>query len=306
MRNAIERTLRPGFEDRPVNMNNFSDKPTSLLGSPYSCRNDCREQSMTREALKRSKRLWATSILATAVVLGALQPAESSYGQQSQTRAREDPGQQTGAQNRNIADAEVHVLPVQGNVYMLVGAGGNITLQVGNEGILLVDTGLAPMSDKVIAAIRKISDEPIRYIINTHVHRDHTGGNEAIAKLGSTIAGGNVVGNIGESASSGATVIGFQSILERMSAANGKDTAPEGAWPTDTFTTPQKNLFFNGEAIQIFHQPGAHTDGDSIIFFRRSDVVSTGDLFTTTNYPIVNLERGGNIQGIIDGLNRLV
>jgi cyclase len=261
---------------------------------------------MTREACKSSKRLWAISILATAVVLGAFQLAESSYGEQSQTRAREDHGPQNGAQNRDIADAEVHVLPVQGNVYMLVGAGGNITLQVGDEGVLLVDSGLAPMSDKVMAAIRKISDEPIRYIINTHIHRDHTGGNEAIAKVGRTIAGGNVVGNIGESASSGATVIGFQSILERMSAANGKDTAPEGAWPTDTYTTPQKNLFFNGEAIQIFHQPAAHTDGDSIIFFRRSDVVSTGDLFTTTNYPIVDLERGGNIQGIIDGLNRLV
>ena len=261
---------------------------------------------MTREAFKRSKRLWAVSILAATVVVGAFQLAASSHAQQSQTRAQENPGRQNDAQNRNIADAEVHVLPVQGNVYMLVGAGGNITLQVGNEGVLLVDTGLAPISDKVIAAIRKISDEPIRYIINTHIHRDHAGGNEAIAKLGSTIAGGNVVGNIGESASSGATVIGFQSILERMSAANSKDAVPEGAWPTDTYTTPEKNIFFNGEAVQIFHQPAAHTDGDSIIFFRRSDVVSTGDIFTTTNYPIVDLERGGNIQGVIDGLNRLV
>ena len=261
---------------------------------------------MTREAFKRSKRLWAVSILAATVVVGALQLAESCHARQSQTRAQENPSQQNDVQNRNIANAEVHVLPVQGNVYMLVGAGGNITLQVGNEGVLLVDTGLAPISDKVIAAIRKISDEPIRYIINTHIHRDHTGGNEAIAKLGSTIAGGNVVGNIGESASSGATVIGFQSILERMSAANSKDAVPEGAWPTDTYTTPEKNIFFNGEAVQIFHQPAAHTDGDSIIFFRRSDVVSTGDIFTTTNYPIVDLERGGNIQGVIDGLNRLV
>jgi cyclase len=261
---------------------------------------------MTREAFKRSRRLWTVSIVAATVVVGALQLAESSLAQQSQTRAQENPSQQNDAQNRNIANAEVHVLPVQGNVYMLVGAGGNITLQIGNEGVLLVDTGLAPISDKVIAAIRKISDEPIRYIINTHIHRDHTGGNEAIAKLGSTIAGGNVVGNIGESASSGATVIGFQSILERMSAANSKDAVPEGAWPTDTYTTPEKNIFFNGEAVQIFHQPAAHTDGDSIIFFRRSDVVSTGDIFTTTNYPIVDLERGGNIQGVIDGLNRLI
>src|SRR5580693_7764901 len=209
-------------------------------------------------------------------------------------------------QPQNFDNVEVHVLPVQGNVYMLVGAGGNITLQVGNEGVLLVDSGLAPMSDKVVAAIRKISAEPIRYIINTHVHRDHTGGNEAIAKQGSTIAGGNVVGNIGESASSGATVIGFQSILERMSAANGKDTAPEGAWPTDTYTTPEKNIFFNGEAVQIFHQPAAHTDGDSIVFFRRSDVVSTGDIFVTASYPIIDLDRGGTYQGVLDGLNHIL
>jgi cyclase len=261
---------------------------------------------MTREVRKRSKALRAISLLAIPVVLGAIGVAEFSHGQESQERAPQNPSQQDGALNRNSPNAEVHVLPVQGNVYMLVGAGGNISVQVGNEGLLLVDTGLAPMSDKVAAAIRSISDKPIRYIINTHIHADHTGGNEAIAKLGSTIAGGNVVGNIGESASAGAAVIAFQSILDRMSAPSNKDAAPEGAWPTDTYTTPEKNMFFNGEAIQIFHQPAAHTDGDSIIFFRRSDVVSTGDIFTTTNYPIIDLQRGGSIQGIIDGLNRLI
>src|SRR5205807_2775183 len=119
---------------------------------------------------------------------------------------------------QNAAQPEVHILHVQGNVYMLVGAGGNITVQAGNEGMLLVDTGLPASSDKVVAAIRQISDKPIRYIINTHIHTDHTGGNAAIAKLGSTIAGGNVVGTIGESATQGAAVISFQNILDRMSA----------------------------------------------------------------------------------------
>jgi cyclase len=205
------------------------------------------------------------------------------------------------------ANTEVHVLHVQGNVYMIVGAGGNIAMQAGNEGVLLVDTGLADMSDKVLAAIRTVSNKPIRYIINTHVHADHTGGNEKIAKAGSTIAGGNVVGDIGESAGEGATVIAAQEVLDRMSRKDGTTpAAPSDAWPTDTYITDVKELFFNGEAIQIFHQPRAHTDGDSIVFFRRSDVVATGDIFVTTSYPIIDVDRGGSYQGVLDGLNHIL
>jgi cyclase len=202
---------------------------------------------------------------------------------------------------------DLHMVPVQGNVYMLVGAGGNITLQVGKEGILLVDTGLASTSDKVLAAIRQLSDKPIRYIVNTHVHADHTGGNEKIAPAGVTITGGNVVANIGESAGKGAAVIAHENVLNRMSAPTGSQSpAPFVAWPTDTYANDEKDLFFNGEGIQVFHQRAAHTDGDSIVFFRRSDVVSTGDIFMTTSYPIIDLQRGGSIQGVIDGLNRII
>jgi glyoxylase-like metal-dependent hydrolase (beta-lactamase superfamily II) len=202
-------------------------------------------------------------------------------------------------------DGEVHALHVQGNVYMFSGAGGNITLQIGKEGVLLVDTGLAPMSDKVVAAIRKLSDGPIRYVITTHVHPDHTGGNEKIAALGSTIVGGNVTGDIAD-AGKGATVIAHQTILDRMSAKDGNQAAyPSAAWPTDTFAD-EKDFFFNDEGIQVIHQPAAHTDGDSFVFFRRSDVVSTGDIFVTTGYPIIDLQRGGSIQGIIDALNHLI
>lgn len=219
----------------------------------------------------------------------------------------------SSAPQRNAAPApaqqnpgDIHVFHVQGNIYMLVGAGGNITVQTGNEGVLLVDTGLAAASDKVAAAIRQISEKPIRYIINTHIHADHTGGNAAIAKLGSTIAGGNVVGTIGESASQGATVISFQNILDRMSAPNTPDTAPEGAWPTDTYTGFEKKMFFNGEGIEVIHAPNAHTDGDSIVYFHRSDVISTGDTFVTESYPVIDLKRGGSIQGILETLNRLI
>jgi len=208
-----------------------------------------------------------------------------------------------GAHAQNDANAEVHVLPVQGNVYMIVGAGGNITVQAGKEGVLLVDAGFANMAPKVTAAIKTISERPLRYIINTHAHADHTGGNEALAKTGSIIAGGNFAGtttDIGNTAS----IIAHERVQQRMSEQ--KPALSFGMLPTDTYFTAKKELFFNGEAIQILYQPAAHTDGDSLVFFRRSDVVSTGDIFTPIGYPVVDLERGGSINGLIDSLNRII
>ena len=233
----------------------------------------------------------ALGILLTALSMGTV-------------RAQQNPNPPSAP---DYSKAEVHILPVQGNIYMLVGAGGNITVQTGNDGVLLVDTGVAQMSDKVLAAVRSISDKPIRYIINTHVHPDHTGGNEAIAKAGSTIAGGNVVGDIGASAGNQAAVIAFQAVLDRMSAPTGQQApTPEHAWPTETYTTAERKLFFDGEGIEIIHVPAAHTDGDSMVFFRRSDVISAGDIFVTNRYPIIDLQRGGNVQGVIAGLNKII
>jgi len=202
-------------------------------------------------------------------------------------------------QNPDLNNVEIHVLPVQGNVYMLVGAGGNVTVQTGSDGVLIVDTQYAPLSDKLLAAIRTLSKGPIRYIVNTHYDGDHTGGNEPIRKAGSTIAGGNVAGDI-QDAAEGAQIIAHNNVLKRMSKT------PSGGWPTSTFLGDEKKLFFNGEGIAIMHLPAAHTDGDSIVFFRRSDVISTGDIFTTASYPVIDLAAGGSIQGIVDGLNRLV
>ena len=211
------------------------------------------------------------------------------------------------AQTQNFDAVEVKIQPAQGNVYMLVGAGGNVTVQVGKDGVLLVDTQYAPMSNKILAAIRTLSTGPIRYIIDTHVHPDHTGGNENIRKAGSTIAGGNVSFDI-QDAAQGAQIIAHDNVLKRMSArpAAGQSPIPAAAWPTSTFVGDDKKLFFNGEGIHILHQPAAHTDGDSIVFFRRSDVISTGDVLTTTNYPVIDLAAGGTINGVIDGLNRIV
>ncbi len=202
-------------------------------------------------------------------------------------------------QNQNLSSVEIHILPVQGNVYMLVGAGGNMTVQVGADGVLVVDTQYAALSDKILAAIRTLSKGPIRYIVNTHHDADHTGGNQPIRKAGSTIAGGNVSGDI-QDAAEGAQIIAHDNVVRRM----GK--APSGSLPTSTYLGEQKKLFFNGEGIEVIHPPAAHTVGDSIVFFRRSDVISTGDIFTTASYPVIDLAAGGSIQGIIDGLNRLV
>jgi glyoxylase-like metal-dependent hydrolase (beta-lactamase superfamily II) len=207
----------------------------------------------------------------------------------------------------DYSKTKIEVLHVQGSVYMLVGtggpSGGNVTLQAGPDGVLLVDTMFAPLTDKIQEAIRTVSKEPIRYIIVTHVHGDHVGGLENLAKAGSSVIGGNEAGDREHSA----TVIATQEVLDRMVAKDGNTPAyPSSAWPTDTYITDEKELFFNGEAIQMFHQPAAHTDGDTIVFFRRSDVVSSGDIFTPSSYPIIDIARGGTYQGYLDGLNHIL
>ncbi len=183
---------------------------------------------------------------------------------------------------------------------MLVGPGGNITIQTGKDGVLLVDTMFAPLAPRIAAEIKKLTDLPIRYIIDTHVHGDHTGGNEPLQKMGavgaSPVAGG------------GATLIAHENVLNRMTQpVTGNQTPPpQTGLPNDTYDTPSKDLFFNGEAVVIFHEPKAHTDGDSIVFFRRSDVISTGDIFTPERYPFVDLARGGSVNGLIDALNFII
>lgn len=207
------------------------------------------------------------------------------------------------AKAQGLADAELDVWHVRGGIYMVVGAGANTTVQVGDDGVLVVDTKLGGAEDRLLAALSEISDEPIRYVINTHVHPDHVGGNERIASAGSTIAGGNVSGAIAD-AGVGAAVIAHENVLVRMSSQ--PEPLPFEAWPTDTYFVPRKDLYFNGEAVQIMHEPSAHTDGDSIVFFRRSDVISTGDVFSTTSYPVIRLEDGGDIQGVIAALNHII
>jgi len=193
------------------------------------------------------------------------------------------------------APAPFDTFHVGGNVHMIIGAGGNIAVQAGDEGVLVVDTGLAQNAARLLATIRTLSNQPIRWIINTHVHPDHTGGNEALAKAGSKTTGGP------------AEIIAHERVLTRMSAPAGRQSpTPAAAWPTDTYVPEEKDLYFNGEAVMVYHEPMAHTDGDSIVFFRKSDVVVAGDTFVTTSYPFIDRANGGSVQGELNALNRIL
>jgi glyoxylase-like metal-dependent hydrolase (beta-lactamase superfamily II) len=204
-----------------------------------------------------------------------------------------------------FAQGELEVLPAQGNVFMIAGPGGNTTVQIGPEAVVVVDTQTAAVSDELLAAIAKLSSKPIRHIINTSADLEHTGGNEALSKAGTYVRLIDTLDPRGSS--SDAAIIAHVNVLERMSAPTGTTaTASAAAWPSDTYFTEDWALFVNGEALQLLHVPSAHTDGDTIVFFRRSDVIATGDIFSTSRYPRFDAEQGGGVAGILDGLNRIL
>ena len=209
------------------------------------------------------------------------------------------------AQQGSAPNQDISVLHVQGNVYMLSGAGGNIAIQTGKDGVLLVDTGLAQNADRVLQEVKKLSNRPIRYIINTHVQADHIGGNEKIGAAGRAVVGGNFARDIGDDGR--ANIVAHENVQTRMSAPGaGQAPIPSNAWPSDTYFNNLKKMYFNGEGIELMHIANAHTDGDSLVYFRGSDVIAAGDVFVTTSFPVIDLERGGNIQGILDALNRII
>ena len=242
-------------------------------------------------------------------------------------------------------DGQVHVLPVQGNIYMLVADGNNVAVSVGPEGVAVVNTGTAQMSDKLLAAINQLANaavtppttnncfgancpgtwgwsspyinsviaspapaKPIRYIINTSAAPEHVGGNEKLATAGFFPRGGGfgaAVENVGR----GAAIVAHENVLNRMSSPGPKQTAPPAsAQPTDTYFDELHKLpnYFNGEGVVVYHAPAANTDGDSLVLFRRSEVIAAGNVFSTVSYPMIDVEKGGTIQGVIDGLNRII
>jgi cyclase len=200
----------------------------------------------------------------------------------------------------------LEVLQVRPNFYMIAGAGGNVSFQIGVDGVVVVDSGSASSADAVVAAIKKVTTQPIRYLINTSADPDHVGGNAAIAKAGQTLftqGGGAGIG--ADFLGGGASILSAEQVLTRMSAGT-PPRFPVNAWPSETFNQPRKYMYLNGEGIEVFHQPAAHTDGDAIVFFRRSDVVVAGDVFDTTRFPVIDVAKGGTIQGEIAALQKLV
>ena len=229
-----------------------------------------------------------TAIAALALV----QPLAGQQAQGSRPAPRTAPA--------SAPQADVEVVQVASDVFMIGGAGANVTVSVGPQGLFVVDTGAESSAPKTVAAIRELSKEPIRYIANTSADADHVGGNVAVKALGQAI-------RTRESREEGAAIISHEAVLNRMSAPTGQQApTPVAAWPTSTFSTAQQDLTFNGQAIQLFRLPAAHSDGDTVVFFRRSDVVAAGDIFDPTRFPRIDVAKGGSIDGEIDALNWLL
>ncbi|MEE8349414.1 MAG: MBL fold metallo-hydrolase [Acidobacteriota bacterium] len=197
------------------------------------------------------------------------------------------------AQQQDFDSVEIGTIEVAEGIYMLTGSGGNIGVLAGADGVFLIDDQYAPLTEKIQRSVAAISPEPIRFLLNTHWHGDHTGGNE----------------NLGEA---GVVIVAHENVRARMSAEQFLEffgsrvpPSPLAALPVVTFSDTV-TFHLNGEEIHVSHFPPAHTDGDSVIHFRRANVIHTGDLFTYEQYPFIDLASGGSIDGMISGAKRLL
>jgi cyclase len=195
--------------------------------------------------------------------------------------------------HERYADVEIVATEVSDGIHMLTGAGGNIAVLSGWEGVILVDAQFAPLVERIREAVAKISPEPIRFLVNTHWHGDHTGGNEGFARLGSVI-------------------VAHENTRERMSVEQLIEAfgarvppSPRAALPVVTFTAAV-TFHLNDEEVHAFHVPRAHTDGDTVVHFRTSDVLHMGDLFFNGAYPFIDLSSGGSIHGLLAGVEKVL
>ena len=214
-----------------------------------------------------------------------------------------------GSQGRQAATAAssgaLEVLEVRPNFFMIAGAGGNIGVQVGDDGVVVVDAGSATNAADVVAAIKRMTTKPIRYIIDTGPDADHVGGNDVLSKAGDQFfPGTRPAGARPDALRSVAAIVAAEGVAQHMTAAADSTRAPIGL-PTESFHYARKYFYLNNEAIEVLHQPAAHTDSDAFAFFRRSDVVVAGDVIDTRRFPVIDIELGGSIDGEIAALNRL-
>ena len=210
------------------------------------------------------------------------------------------------AQRSTATPRALEVLEVRPNFFMIAGAGGNIGVQVGDDGVVLVDAGSAANAQDVVAAVARITTTPIRFIIDTGPDADHVGGNEVLAKTGNTFfPGTRPAGQRQDPLRSVATILAAEGVERHMASSESASASAPGGLPTESFHYARKYLFLNGEAIEVLHQPAAHTDSDVFAFFRRSDVVVAGDVLDTRRFPVIDIARGGSIDGEIAALNRL-
>jgi cyclase len=225
------------------------------------------------------------SLIALALVLGGSQAAQV-------IRAQQHPSTIT---------AGLETIQIRPNVSVIFGAGANVTVHVGEDGLVLVDSGSSQMADDLFRAVKSISPRPIRLIINTSADADHVGGNAVVGGAGVPISPDPFASE------NHATVLAHENVLRRMSAPTGSPSPfPEKMWPTETFTSRFRPIYINDDSVQVIRQTGAHSDGDVMVLFRKADVVVTGDIVDLRQFPVIDRARGGSIQREIDALNRLL
>jgi len=206
------------------------------------------------------------------------------------------------------SSSALEILRIRPNFYMIAGAGSNIAVQVGADGVVLVDTGPRERFADVMSAVRRITPAPIRFIVNTSADADHVGGNDQFLQDGQ--AAFDKIANLfprNYFLSGAVAILASEGVLRRMTAPTGQVSPfPAAAWPTETFESGRRYVYLNDEGIEVVHHPAAHTDGDASVFFRRSDVIVAGDIFDMTRFPVINRERGGSLRGTLQALNRLI
>ena len=240
------------------------------------------------QGVRRQPRLVATGLV---LGLALLSSGPSLSGVQAQQ------GRAQGA----TAPAGLETIQIRPNVYVIFGAGSNITVHLGEDGVILVDAGTAALAPQVVTAVKALTSQPIRLIVNTSADADHVTGNEIVS------AAGREVNPDAFSEDPHATVLAHENVMLRMSTPSGTDTLfPTALWPSETYTARVRSMYLNNEAVLVHRFTGAHSDGDSVVLFRKADVIATGDILDLRHFPVIDAAQGGSIQGELDALNRLL